>query len=314
MNILQRMYRDVQEPVLNAMGGPNPFQDLRGANNTPAPVPSTETSEPAPNPWASTPRTTAGSTSTTTPPTSGAGAPLGAALGQGGGMFTSPGMQSLMGQMRDNPTLMSQMMSAPYMQSMFSTLASNPEQASQMLANNPMFAGNPQIQQHMGNPEALAAIMQIQQGMERLRTTAPEVFQTMGFPSLPPTLVPPPPAAGAPSPAAPAPAASASNPTSPSGTADQQQPAAPQLPGLGGLGGAQDPVFSQLMSQMLGQMRAGNPDQPPEERFASQLEQLANMGFVDRQANIQALIATMGDVNAAVERLLAGTVQGQSLS
>ena len=60
MNILQRMYRDVQEPVLNAMGGPNPFQDLRGANNTPAPVPSTETSEPAPNPWASTPRTTAG--------------------------------------------------------------------------------------------------------------------------------------------------------------------------------------------------------------------------------------------------------------
>merc|ERR1719204_1547886 len=94
---------------------------------------------------------------------------------------------------------------------MFSTLASNPEQASQMLANNPMFAGNPQLQQQvsammpqmlqqmqkpaiqqlMGNPEALAAIMQIQQGMERLRTTAPEVFQTMGFPSLPPNLVPP---------------------------------------------------------------------------------------------------------------------------
>merc|ERR1711970_1419832 len=69
MNILQRMYRDVQEPVLNAMGGPNPFQDLRGANNTPAPVPRTETSDPAPNPWAATPRTTAGSTSTTTPPT-----------------------------------------------------------------------------------------------------------------------------------------------------------------------------------------------------------------------------------------------------
>merc|ERR1711894_660552 len=48
-------------------------------------------------------------------------------------------------------------------------------------------------------------------------------------------------------------------------------------------------------------MRAGNPDQPPEERFASQLEQLASMGFVDRQAKIQALISTMGDVNAAVE-------------
>jgi len=333
MNILQRMYRDVQEPVLNAMGGPNPFQDLRGNSETPSEVPSTETNQPAPNPWA------AGGQQQSTPaaaPTSGAGAPLGGQLGQGSGMFTSPGMQSLMGQMRDNPTLMSQMMSAPYMQSMFSTLASNPEQASQMLANNPMFAGNPQLQQQvsammpqmlqqmqnpaiqqlMGNPEALAAIMQIQQGMERLRTTAPEVFQTMGFPSLPPNLVPQAAPAAATTPAAPAPtpAATASNPTSPAGTADQQQqqqPAAPQLPGLGGM---QDPVFSQLMSQMLGQMRAGNADQPPEERFASQLDQLANMGFVDRQANIQALIATMGDVNAAVERLLSGTVQGQSLS
>ena len=48
-----------------------------------------------------------------------------------------------------------------------------------------------------------------------------------------------------------------------------------------------DPMFNQFMTQMLGQMRAGNPDQPPEERFASQLEQLASMGFVDRQANIQ---------------------------
>ena len=52
MNILQRMYRDVQEPVLNAMGGPNPFQDLRGNQATPSEVPSTETSQPAPNPWA----------------------------------------------------------------------------------------------------------------------------------------------------------------------------------------------------------------------------------------------------------------------
>merc|ERR1712107_550296 len=122
------------------------------------------------------------------------------------------------GQMRDNPTLMSQMMSAPYMQSMFSTLANNPEQASAMLANNPLFAGNPALQQQvsammpqmlqqmqnpavqqlMGNPEALQAIMQIQQGMERLRTAAPEVFQSVGFPQLPPNLVPPAAASAAP--------------------------------------------------------------------------------------------------------------------
>lgn len=304
MNILQRMYRDVQEPVLNAMGGPNPFQDLQAANS-PSQVPSTETADPAPNPWAGG---QSGQAAPPPPPTSGAGAPLGGQLGQGGGLFTSPGMQSLMGQMRDNPTLMSQMMNAPYMQSMFSTLASNPDQASAMLANNPLFAGNPALQQQMaammpqmlqqmqnpsvqqlmGNPEALQAIMQIQQGMERLRTAAPEVFQSLGLPSLPPNLVPPVPGVdGNSSPAQPAPA------PAPAGN---------------------DQIFNQLMGQMMGQMRAGNPDQPPEERFASQLEQLASMGFVDRQANIQALIATMGDVNAAVERLLSTNVQGQRLS
>jgi len=320
MNILQRMYRDVQEPVLNAMGGPNPFQDLRGANNTPAPTPSTETSDPAPNPWAGTgtPRTTTGSTATPTPPTTGAGAPLGGALGQGAGMFTSPGMQSLMGQMRDNPTLMSQMMSAPYMQSMFSSLAANPDQAANMLASNPLFAGNPAMQQQMSsmmpqmlqqmqnpavqqlmsNPEALQAIMQIQQGMDRLRQTAPDVFQSMGLPTLPPNLVPPVAPASA-TPASPS-TTSSTTPTTPSTT----------VPGQG----VPPDQFSQFMSQMMGQMRAGNPDQPPEERFASQLDQLASMGFVDRQANVQALIATMGDVNAAVERLLASNVQGQRLS
>lgn len=44
--------------------------------------------------------------------------------------------------------------------------------------------------------------------------------------------------------------------------------------------------------------------QPPEQRYRTQLEQLAAMGFVNREANLQALIATFGDVNAAIERLL----------
>lgn len=48
----------------------------------------------------------------------------------------------------------------------------------------------------------------------------------------------------------------------------------------------------------------GGSTQPPEERYRSQLEQLAAMGFINRDANLQALIATFGDVNAAVERLL----------
>jgi len=324
MNILQRMYRDVHEPVLNAMGGPNPFQDLRGANNAPAPTATTETSEPAPNPWASgggsAGRPAASTGGATTAPAPGAPTP-GAALGEGGGLFTSPGMQSLLGQMRDNPTTMQQMMSAPYMQSLFSSLQANPDQASSMLAANPLFAGNPalqqqmqqmmpqmlqqmqnpQVQQLMGNPDALQAIMQIQEGMERLRTASPDLFQSMGLPSLPPNLVP-----SATQPPAPS-STTATNPASPGTTPGTTPNPVPGMPNIS------PDMFSTFMTGMLGQMRAGDASQAPEERFASQLEQLASMGFTDRAANVQALMATMGDVNAAVERLLGSNMQGQSL-
>lgn len=40
--------------------------------------------------------------------------------------------------------------------------------------------------------------------------------------------------------------------------------------------------------------------------YRDQLNQLTNMGFSDSEANIRALVATGGDVNAAVERLLSG--------
>ncbi len=47
-------------------------------------------------------------------------------------------------------------------------------------------------------------------------------------------------------------------------------------------------------------------NRPPEERFTSQLEQLANMGFTDRPSNIQALVQANGDVNQAINFLLGG--------
>ena len=42
----------------------------------------------------------------------------------------------------------------------------------------------------------------------------------------------------------------------------------------------------------------------PEELYATQLQQLQEMGFFDTQENIRALRATSGNVHAAVERLL----------
>ena len=42
----------------------------------------------------------------------------------------------------------------------------------------------------------------------------------------------------------------------------------------------------------------------PEERFKNQLQQLNEMGFTNKEQNIQALLATNGNVQAAIERLL----------
>ena len=46
-----------------------------------------------------------------------------------------------------------------------------------------------------------------------------------------------------------------------------------------------------------------NPAPAPEIRYANQLSQLCDMGFLDTEANLRALVATGGNVNAAVERL-----------
>ncbi|ORY74307.1 hypothetical protein BCR35DRAFT_306768 [Leucosporidium creatinivorum] len=86
----------------------------------------------------------------------------------------------------------------------------------------------------------------------------------------------------------------------------------------GGAGGA--PNFQQMMQQMqqlqqLQQMFGGagglggldgapatpsGPVVPPEERYATQLEQLAGMGFHDAAKNVRALLASGGNVEGAV--------------
>merc|ERR1711981_178114 len=119
-------------------------------------------------------------------------------------MFTSPGMQSLMAQMTENPQPMQNMLNAPYTQNMFQAMSQNPDSASNIIASNPLFAGNQQLQDQMRNmmpammqqmqnpavqgmmtnPEAMQAIMQIQQGMQRLQASAPDLYSTMGFPGV----------------------------------------------------------------------------------------------------------------------------------
>ncbi|XP_068622414.1 ubiquilin-1 isoform X1 [Battus philenor] len=296
-NALQRMYRDIQEPMLNvasSMAG-NPFSGLvdNSADGT-NPQQGAENRQPLPNPWQ---RGGGGGG------TGGTGGNTGSTPAAGPGLINTPGMQSLLQQMSENPRLVQSMLSAPYTNSMLQALAADPDMASQLINQNPMFANNPQLQeqirtmmpqmlaqlqnpemqQMMSNPQALNALLQIQQGIEQLRTAAPSLVNNLGLGVA---------AAGA------QPPTTTTTTTTPSTPAPNNTPPRQQQ---------NSELFTQFMQRMMSAMSNNqtNTAQPPEQRYSQQLEQLAAMGFLNREANLQALIATFGDVNAAVERLLA---------
>ncbi|XP_023658846.2 ubiquilin-1 [Paramormyrops kingsleyae] len=306
-NALRRMYTDIQEPMLNAAQeqfGGNPFASLVNNSSSGSQPSRTENRDPLPNPWAPA----AASASSTPPPTAApppAAAPasttaiLGPAMGAG--MFNTPGMQSLLQQITDNPQLMQNMLSAPYMRSLMSSLSQNPDLAAQMILNNPLFAGNPQLQQQMrqqlpvflqqmqnpemlsamSNPRAMQALLQIQQGLQTLATEVPGFMPGLGMGPLSAVL------GGA--------VGTAGNPASAPASAD---PGSSQA-------GAEASRQQQFVQQMLQALASTSSQvQSPEVRFQQQLDQLNAMGFLNREANLQALIATGGDVNAAIERLL----------
>jgi len=187
-NALRRMYSELQEPMMNAAQeqfGGNPFAALVNNQADGQGQQGTENRDPLPNPWAPPTSSTTNNTSSTTTGSS----------ANTSGLFNSPGVQSLMQQMQQNPQMLQSMMSAPYMQSMVQSMMSNPDMMQQMMANNPMLAGNPQLQEQMRqslpammqqmqnpevqamltNPQAMEAMMQIQRGMEQLQRVAPNL-------------------------------------------------------------------------------------------------------------------------------------------
>ncbi|TFK15526.1 putative global transcription activator SNF2L2 [Platysternon megacephalum] len=319
-NALRRMYTDIQEPMLNAAQeqfGGNPFASLvsnasSGGENQPS---RTENRDPLPNPWAPQSSSQNSTTSSSNSGESGGSSSVGNSTttstgpgstmpnlgpGVGAGMFNTPGMQSLLQQITENPQLMQNMLSAPYMRSMMQSLSQNPDLAAQMMLNNPLFAGNPQLQEQMrqqlptflqqmqnpdtlsamSNPRAMQALLQIQQGLQTLATEAPGLIP--GFN----------PGVGG--------LGSTGGPTGT--TVPSSIPSENTSPASG----VAEPGHQQFVQQMLQALAGANAQQlqNPEVRFQQQLEQLSAMGFLNREANLQALIATGGDINAAIERLL----------
>jgi len=132
----------------------------------------------------------------------------------------------------------------------------------------------------MTNPQALQALLKIQHGLDVLHSSVPNFGKSSSHPSMstPPT------------------ASDLSNHILPAdGTEDGSAPTADRS--------TFDPV-STMMTQIVQQMSSGQIELPFEERYVKQLEYLNSMGFSDQKSNLEALIGTFGDVNAAAERIL----------
>uniref|UniRef100_A0A453J2S3 Ubiquitin-like domain-containing protein n=2 Tax=Aegilops tauschii subsp. strangulata TaxID=200361 RepID=A0A453J2S3_AEGTS len=308
-NMLRRMYETVQEPFMNAttMAGegdtnPNPFAALlgdQGSNQardptgdapTTAPAPNTN---PLPNPWGANGRfgrlgtpiflvftcafilvlfcylrlkSTAGAAQGAARPSAAARSATSGGLGGLG----SADLGSMLGGGSD-ASLLNQVIQNPAMMQMMQNIMSNPQTMNQLLNMNPnvrnMMESNTQMREMFQNPEFLRQL------------TSPETLQQLA--SFQQAL------------------------TSQLGqqAAGQERTQAGTTPGNVNL--------NSLMSMFSGLGAGGGlggvpniPTVPPEERYATQLAQLQEMGFFDPQENIRALLATNGNVHAAVERLL----------
>ncbi len=74
-------------------------------------------------------------------------------------------------------------------------------------------------------------------------------------------------------------------------------------------GGVQPPAGGQAPFNPFGAFMQQQPaapadTRPPAEKYATQLTKLENMGFTNRETNLEVLTAVGGNVNIAVERLL----------
>ncbi|CAK7355529.1 unnamed protein product [Dovyalis caffra] len=292
-NMLRRMYETVQEPFLNAttMAGnagadsANPFAALLGTQtgnqardgSTNLSTTSSEATtgspapntNPLPNPWS----TGGAQTNTTSSNPTGDTRPQ-APTGLGG--LGLPDLDNMFSATPD-AAMVSQLMQNPAISQMMQSFMSSPQYMNQILGMNPqlrsMLDSNPQLREMMQNPEFLRQLTS-PETMQHLLTFQQSLMSQLG----------------------------------------RQQSTQEQGQTGAGTGTANSSGLDMLMN-MFGGLGAGSlavPNRsnvPPEELYATQLSQLQEMGFFDTQENIRALIATAGNVHAAVERLLGNSGQ-----
>ncbi|KAM4579480.1 ubiquilin-1-like isoform 2-T2 [Fundulus diaphanus] len=214
------------------------------------------------------------------------------------------GMQSLLEGISARPGLMESLMSGPHINSLLNCLSQNPDFAAQMLLSHPLFSGNVPLQEQMRqqiplflqqmqspellsamlNPRAMEALRQIQHGLQTLAVEAPLLMPVAGLGT----------SGGS------GPNSASEHPSDPdqknqSGCSAQKVPLTQQ----------QQQQQQQFVHQMLKALaNTGNEVRREEEEdFQEELQQLSSMGFRDKQANLQALISTGGDLCSALHLL-----------
>ncbi|EQC32825.1 hypothetical protein SDRG_09363 [Saprolegnia diclina VS20] len=161
------------------------------------------------------------------------------------------------------------MLNDPMVRGMMEQLSNNPEMMRSMMEMNPQLqALDPAVREQLLNPETLRTMMNPAnlQAIMQMQAAMQQLQGTGMLGNL-----------GAP----PAGADAAANPF-----------------------GAPNPFLNNPFSGGFGAPAA--PAGNPEELYASQLTQLVDMGFTNRDQNLRALQATFGNVNAAVDRILSG--------
>jgi len=319
-NALRRMYEDVQEPLMEAVSSSSvPSQDSTNNNNDSSS--SDGGAGPMPNPWGSSQssRSPSNTSNVGSPPialpnlwnnmSSGdnsTGSNPMAMMPNIPGMLNpnnpnsnNPNPEALLSLLESNPSIQ------PMMQSMLSDpnvmrniIQSNP-MMQQMMDQNPSMANmfsNPEFTRQMVNPENIRAMMQLQGTMGNIGmggSGASDVGVSGGSGVR----------AGAGLGFGVSGSNSASNPWATLQTANTSLPT-PAATNNSGLD------FSSLFINPRSTQTVAPPRPPPsipltsERRFERQLQSLGEMGFTNTSANIEALEATGGNVNRAIERLL----------
>eukprot|EP00043_Microstomoeca_roanoka_P006178 m.60825 g.60825 ORF g.60825 m.60825 type:complete len:528 (+) comp13306_c1_seq1:219-1802(+) len=313
-NHLRRLHADVLDPLYEATRGRsqqeepeeelNPFDELlRPADGSTQQRPN---SEALPNPWSSSPRAPSSTASqqqsnpfaglfgssptgtTDSSPTNpfasmgmpgmgmpGMGMPGMGMPGMGMPGMGMPGMDpsSLSPEMLD---MMESMLSMPGAQEMLRASFS-PEMAQhdpRLAPILPLLQSNPQLMEQLTNPEV---------ARQQLRMLRQMMGQSRGNTST---------SSSTSTPTTPPPTTSTANTSSTTSTPPSFSPFG-NFPGFPGFPGFQPP--SPAPSQQA---------VDPAVRYASQQQQLQDMGFTDTAANLRALTATNGNVHLAVQRLL----------